>query len=100
MNPCGAGSDCLSRTVVGTGIGPEKEENPYCHDAPVDGRTGVRQLQGPRRRTEEGKTNFKAIAMRAALLNEAGHVLMADGRCPDGVWAGATKALKDNGAAG
>ncbi|MCH7747207.1 MAG: hypothetical protein IH939_03835 [Acidobacteria bacterium] len=33
------------------------------------------------------KTNFKAIAMRAALLNEAGHVLMADGRCPDGEWA-------------
>jgi hypothetical protein len=44
------------------------------------------------------KTNFKRIAMRAAMLNESGHVLMADGRCPDAVWAGACKALKENGA--
>ncbi|MBT4864301.1 MAG: hypothetical protein HON53_04160 [Planctomycetaceae bacterium] len=44
------------------------------------------------------KTNFKEIAMRAALLSESGHVLMADGRCPDGVWAGACKVLRESGA--
>jgi len=33
------------------------------------------------------------LATKAALLNEASHVLMADGRCPDKAWADATKAL-------
>jgi len=38
---------------------------------------------------------WDALATHAALLNEAGHILMADGRCPDGDWAGATKTLKE-----
>lgn len=33
------------------------------------------------------------------MLAEAGHVLMADGRCPDKVWADAAKQLQDGGAA-
>jgi len=36
---------------------------------------------------------WKHLAINAALLNESSHILMADGRCPDGVWAGATKTL-------
>ena len=42
---------------------------------------------------------WKNLAVKAALLNEASHILMADGRCPDGVWAGAAKTLRDNSAA-
>ena len=38
---------------------------------------------------------WEALATNAALLNEAGHILMADGRCPDGDWAGAAKTLQD-----
>ncbi len=37
---------------------------------------------------------WEALATKAALLNEAGHILMADGRCPDGDWAGAAKTLQ------
>ncbi len=33
------------------------------------------------------------IALHAAMMNESSYVLMADGRCPDGVWAGACKTL-------
>jgi hypothetical protein len=35
------------------------------------------------------------LATKAALLNEAGYLLMDDGRCPDAVWAGAAKALRE-----
>ena len=34
-------------------------------------------------------------AQHAQILNEAGHVLMADGRCPDAVWANASKQLRE-----
>ena len=36
---------------------------------------------------------WDAIALHAAMMNESSHVLMADGRCPDGVWADACKTL-------
>ena len=39
---------------------------------------------------EEG---WKAVATSAALLNESAHVMMADGRCPDKIWADAVKIL-------
>lgn len=42
---------------------------------------------------------WHALATNAALLNEASYVLMADGRCPDGVWAGAAKTLREGSAA-
>jgi cytochrome c556 len=32
---------------------------------------------------------WEEVAMHAAILNEASYNLMEDGRCPDGVWAGA-----------
>jgi hypothetical protein len=38
---------------------------------------------------------WEALATNTALLNEAGHILMADGRCPDGEWAGAAKTLQE-----
>jgi hypothetical protein len=39
------------------------------------------------------------LATKAALLNEASFVLMDDGRCPDGDWANAAKALREASAA-
>ena len=43
--------------------------------------------------------NWEDISLRAALLNESGHLLMDDGRCPDGDWANAAKALQTQSAA-
>ncbi len=51
---------------------------------------------------EAGPSDDKAwdkAAMKAELLNEASYILMADGRCPDGVWAGAAKTLREQSAA-
>lgn len=42
---------------------------------------------------------WAALATNAALLNEAGHLLMDDGRCPDGDWADAAKTLRECSAA-
>lgn len=39
------------------------------------------------------------VKTHAQMLSESGHVLMADGRCPDKVWADAAKQLQDGGAA-
>jgi uncharacterized membrane protein len=38
---------------------------------------------------------WKKAAQQAELLNEASHILMADGRCPDAKWAEACKTLDD-----
>lgn len=38
---------------------------------------------------------WAALATKAALLNEASYVLMADGRCPDGDWKGAADTLRE-----
>ncbi len=38
------------------------------------------------------------LATKAALLNESSFILMDDGRCPDGEWANASKALQDGSA--
>ena len=43
--------------------------------------------------------NWNDITLHAALLNEAGHLLMDDGRCPDGEWAKDSKALQAQSAA-
>ena len=42
---------------------------------------------------------WQTAKQQAALLNEAGYLLMDDGRCPDAVWAGATKSLREGSAA-
>lgn len=38
---------------------------------------------------------WSKLANQASLLNELGYSLMEDGRCPDGVWAEATKTLRE-----
>lgn len=43
--------------------------------------------------------NWEDISLRASVLNEAGHFLMDDGRCPDGEWAKAAKALQEQSSA-
>jgi len=42
------------------------------------------------------KKAWKTAARQAALLNEMSYLLMADGRCPDGEWAGACKILRES----
>ena len=38
--------------------------------------------------------DWDAIVLHSALLNEAGYLLMDDGRCPDGEWAKAAKRIQ------
>jgi len=42
---------------------------------------------------------WESAQTAAVVLNEAGYMLMDDGRCPDAVWEGATKALREGSAA-
>ena len=42
---------------------------------------------------------WEAAQTAAVVLNEAGYMLMDDGRCPDAVWADASKALREGSAA-
>lgn len=43
---------------------------------------------------EDDKT-WATATQNAALLNELSYILMEDGRCPDKVWAGAVKTLRE-----
>ena len=47
--------------------------------------------------TEEKQ--WSEAIQHAEILNESGHVLMADARCPDKVWADASKQLREGSAA-
>ena len=38
--------------------------------------------------------NWKKVRLYAAMMNESGYVLMDDKRCPDKIWAGASKAMQ------
>lgn len=40
------------------------------------------------------EVNWDDVILKASLLNESGYLLMDDGRCPDGEWAKAAKALQ------
>jgi cytochrome c556 len=42
---------------------------------------------------------WEAAQTAAVVLNEAGYMLMDDGRCPDAVWADAAKALREGSGA-
>lgn len=42
---------------------------------------------------------WETAACHASCLNEMSYLLMDDGRCPDGTWAGATKELREGSAA-
>jgi len=39
---------------------------------------------------------WKKLATAAALLNESGHVMMADGRCPDETWKEACRIMDES----
>ena len=39
--------------------------------------------------------DWATLQAKAELLNECGHILMADGRCPDKDWADAAKTLQE-----
>ena len=41
---------------------------------------------------------WDTAACHASCLNEMGHLLMDDGRCPDATWAGAAKSLREGSA--
>ncbi len=41
---------------------------------------------------------WEKVAIHAAMMNESGHVLMQNKRCPDGVWAGACGTLREGSA--
>lgn len=49
---------------------------------------------GLKKALDAKETKWDDIALKAALLNESGHILLADGRCPDGTWAKASKHLQ------
>ncbi len=42
---------------------------------------------------------WEAAQTAAVVLNEAGYMLMDDGRCPDAVWAGAAQSPREGSAA-
>ncbi len=44
------------------------------------------------------ETDWEKISLHAALLNEAGYILMADNRCPDADWASGARALQTHSA--
>jgi hypothetical protein len=48
---------------------------------------------------EEKEVNWETVGVKAAVLSEGGHLLMDDGRCPDGDWAKACKAIQESAAA-
>ena len=66
----------------------------------------MRGINGPncgglKKTLDAGPSDEKAwekAAQQAAMLNEMGHLLMADSRCPDGEWAGACKILRESSA--
>ena len=50
---------------------------------------------------KKGPSDDKAwdtLACHASILNEMSYTLMDDGRCPDKVWAGASKSLRESSA--
>lgn len=73
---------------------------------PLETKTWMKTVNGPHCSTlakmmKAGPADDKeweAAATHAQMLTESGYVLMADGRCPDAVWAEASKTLQDAGA--
>jgi hypothetical protein len=53
---------------------------------------------GLKKALDANEVNWDEVSLRAALLNESGFLLLDDGRCPDGQWAKAAKALQKNSA--
>ncbi|MDA0283643.1 MAG: hypothetical protein O3B13_01970 [Planctomycetota bacterium] len=55
---------------------------------------GVLQEQLADEKTPEGEDGWKAVTTSIALLNESGHIMMEDDRCPDKIWADACEVLR------
>ena len=51
-------------------------------------------LQKAAKAGPESDEDWAAIATAAALLNESGHLMMADDRCPDAIWKQGCEELK------
>lgn len=70
---------------------------------PMETKILMKAINGPQcsalaKALKAGPADDKAwadIVMNAQMLNEAGHVLMADGRCPDKAWADASAKLRE-----
>jgi len=70
---------------------------------PLETKTWMKTVNGPHcsalaKMMKAGPADDKeweAAATHAQMLSESGHVLMADGRCPDAIWAEASKTLQD-----
>ena len=70
---------------------------------PLQTKVFMKAVNGPQcsalgKAIKAGPADDKAwaeITGYAQMLDEAGHILMADGRCPDKVWADATKQLRE-----
>lgn len=70
---------------------------------PLETKTWMRCVNGPQctslgKLLQAGLTDDKSwqeARANAEMLAESGHVLMADGRCPDATWADATKELRE-----
>jgi hypothetical protein len=48
---------------------------------------------------KETEVKWEDVALKAALINEGGHLLMDDGRCPDGEWKKAAETVQASTAA-
>ncbi len=70
---------------------------------PMETKILMKAVNGPQctnlaKALKAGPADDKAwadIVMNAQMLNEAGHILMADGRCPDKAWADASAKLRE-----
>jgi hypothetical protein len=70
---------------------------------PLETKTWMKAVNGPHcstlaKQLKAGITDDAGWAeakVHAQMLSEAGHVLMADGRCPDTTWANASKDLRE-----
>jgi cytochrome c556 len=73
---------------------------------PLETKTWMKTVNGPHcsalaKMMKAGPADDKeweAAATHAQMLSESGYVLMGDGRCPDAIWAEASKTLQDSGA--
>ncbi len=74
---------------------------------PLETKTWMKSVNGPHcsaaaKVLKAGPADDKEwaeLVVNAQMLSEAGFVLMADGRCPDKVWADASKQLQEGGGA-
>lgn len=77
-----AGTISTHATRADEGKGKSREAT---HHQLMEGLVGP-QCQSLGKELKADNVDWKKVALHAALLNECGHLLMADGRCPDADW--------------